>query len=285
MLRRALLLLLLAAPLGAMAQVTFSPTALGKNDCGSSTDNLAISWTSAVTDGTSLQTTDIYKIMVSQSSTCLTTDTTTQQLGSNLAASTLTGAYTLTRSDFLNAAGVTCGTTKTVYVCVTLYATNGTTVRGSAVTGSIKYDLTPPPVPVSLAVSPGDSALYVSWAAGSSSTSSVAADHYEVTMTVVSGAGDSTAVHGPQSFTGTSGRFTGLVNGVTYSATVVAVSAGGNASAPSAAATGTPKPVSDYWAQYKANGGVDPGGCAGGPAGLLSLLGLAVLARTFRRRS
>jgi hypothetical protein len=141
-----------------------------------------------------------------------------------------------------------------------------------------------------VSVQPGDSALYVSWGAGTSTTSSVATDHYEVTMTVTAKGTppDPVTTHAAQSFTGTSGRYTGLVNGVTYAATVVAVSAGGNASDPSAvtaAATGKPQPVLDFWEQYQAAGGLDPGGCAGGPAGVLSLLGVAALVRAIRRRS
>jgi hypothetical protein len=43
--------------------------------------------------------------------------------------------------------------------------------------------------------------------------------------------------------------------------------------------------VNDFFERYKAENGPEEGGCAGGAAGLLSLLGLGAVIRAFRRRS
>jgi hypothetical protein len=72
---------------------------------------------------------------------------------------------------------------------------------------------------------------------------------------------------------------------VLYDVVVSALSAGGNASVGSINGSGTPAPVNDFYTQYKADGGQEEGGCAGGPAGLLSLLGLGAALRLLRRRS
>ena len=89
-----------------------------------------------------------------------------------------------------------------------------------------------------------------------------------------------------QTFTGkTNNRVTGLTNGVTYAVTVRSVSAGGNQSVATAAVSGTPEKVSDFWDQYTKAKGPEQGGCGGGPAGLVSLLGVALVLRGLRRRS
>jgi MYXO-CTERM domain-containing protein len=43
--------------------------------------------------------------------------------------------------------------------------------------------------------------------------------------------------------------------------------------------------VSGFWEQYRADGGIEQGGCGGGPAGALALLGVALALRRLRRRS
>jgi hypothetical protein len=133
---------------------------------------------------------------------------------------------------------------------------------------------------VSVSVAAGDGALYVSWADGTDN--GVAATSYRVTAEAVGNPGDTHT----ESFTGKSNqRISGLTNGVTYSVTVIAVSAGGNRSLASEPVTGTPQHVADFWEQYQEAGGREQGGCGGGPAGVLSLLGVALALRGFRRRS
>jgi NCAIR mutase (PurE)-related protein len=131
---------------------------------------------------------------------------------------------------------------------------------------------------VNVSVEPGDTALFVSWEDGTDST--VAAVSYNVT------AAGSTGTR-TQNFTSVSGlhRVTGLTNGTSYSVTVTSVSAGGNESLASVAATGTPAPVIGFWEEYTKSAGHEQGGCGGGPAGLVSLLGVALALRGLRRRS
>jgi hypothetical protein len=148
--------------------------------------------------------------------------------------------------------------------------------------GSATLVVSPPPVPVAVSVAPGDTALYVSWADGIDN--GVAAASYDVTA--VASSPPNTADTHTQSFTGTSSnRVTGLTNGVTYAVTVRSVSAGSNRSAWTAEVYGTPAPVSDFWDAYQVAGGREQGGCGGGPAGLVSMLGVALALRGLRRRS
>ena len=51
------------------------------------------------------------------------------------------------------------------------------------------------------------------------------------------------------------------------------------------AATGTPQPVTGFWDQYTRRRRREQGGCGGGPAGVVSLLGVALALRGLRRRS
>jgi hypothetical protein len=156
------------------------------------------------------------------------------------------------------------------------------TVIQAGMSGSASLVLSPPPVPVNVSVAAGDSALYVSWADGVAN--GVAAASYEVTA-VASTPPDAADTH-TQSFTGkTNNRVTGLTNSVIYSVTVRSVSAGSNRSEWTAAVFGTPAPVSDFWDVYKSAEGVEQGGCGGGPAGLVSLLGVALALRGLRRKS
>jgi hypothetical protein len=283
--RRLALLLAVLAPSAGLAQsagsVVISPSAFGLADCTSTSTSVTLSWTSTVTPATG----DIYRVFVSTNSSCPTTGTPTggtQLPGGDISATSVTQGYptsgTLTRSEFRTSAGAICTTDATLWVCVQHLASGGTTAKATA-TGSALLEVQPPSVPVSVTVTPGDSALFVSWANGTDSA--VAAASYNVTAVGPS----STRT---QNFTCLSceHRVSGLTNGVTYSVTVTAVSAGGNESGPSTtAATGTPQPVSGFWEQYHDRGGVEPGGCGGGPAGLLSLLGVALALRGLRRRS
>jgi hypothetical protein len=290
MLRRAALLLLLSAPLGARADVTFTPSAFGSSDRTSSA-SYGLAWT--VTSSSAIATGDFYKFTVSSTSTTCPTDSASSltPLQDSIAATSTTQSASSfgTRQDLLSKAGVTATTTSaTVFVCVQLWTSAGATGTPKGTTsGSVTYSTTPPPTPESVVAKPGDSAIYLWWADGSDS--SVAVDHYEVAVTVVAlkpdPALDSISTHS-QTFTGSQKQyFPGLVNGQTYTAKVRSVSASGDKSGwsdPSAEVT--PKPVLDFWDQYHAAGGVEQGGCAGGAAGLLSLVALGGLLRGLRRR-
>jgi hypothetical protein len=285
MIRRLALILALLSPLAGSAQtagnVTILPAAFGVDDCTSTTTAVAISWTTSVTivDG------DLYRVYASTNSTCSTSAVATgTKIGSDFTATSATQSFTggLTRSEFITATGASCtagGAGSTLWVCV--QHVRGTVLQ-AAMSGSATLVLSPPPVPVAVSVAPGDGALYVSWADGAAN--GVAASSYEVTA-VASSPPNAADTH-TQSFTSTtSNRVTGLTNGVTYSVTVRSVSAGSNKSASTAEVLGTPAPVSDFWDAYTAAGGREQGGCGGGAAGLVSLLGVALALRGLRRKS
>jgi hypothetical protein len=288
MIRRLALLVALLLPSAGLAQagsLAVVPTAFGASDCTASPRAVTITWTSSST--VAVVTDDVYRIFLSTGSiACSAATTGVTQFRQDIQASTLTQTYpaagdlALTTSNVIVGASTTCGTTATINVCVQHVGTASTTPKGYAL-GTVTYEAVAPPVPVSVSVQPGDSSLFVTWAAGTST--GVAAASYNVTATPASGAPT------VQGYTGRSNnRISGLINGVTYAVTVTAVSAGGNESvASSPAVSGTPEPVSGFWEQYKNAGGVEQGGCSGGPAGVLALLGvaLALAMRGLRRRS
>jgi hypothetical protein len=284
MTRRLALILALLSPLAGSAQtagnVTILPAAFGVDDCTSTSTSVLLSWTttSAIVDG------DQYRVYVSTNSTCGTTPLTVGKIGSDFAAATPTQSFTggLTRSEFITASGASCsagGAGSTLWVCV--QHVRGTVVQ-AGMSGSATLVVSPPPVPISVSVAPGDTALYVSWADGADN--GVAAASYEVTA-VASTPANAADTH-IQNFTGKTGnRVTGLTNGVTYAVTVRALSAGSNRSAWTTEVLGTPAPVADFWDAYTEAKGREQGGCGGGPAGLVSLLGVALALRGLRRRS
>jgi len=287
MIRRLALILALLSPVAGSAQtagqVNILPAAFGVADCTSTTTSVQLSWTTTQTplDG------DFYKVYVSTSSACTTTAApTATKIGIDFPATSVTQSFVggLTRSEFITASGASCtpgATSPTIWVCVQ-HTRSGTNTIVAAMTGSAPLNLSPPPVPVNVSVAPGDGALYVSWADGVAN--GVAAASYEVTA-VASNPVNAADTH-TQGFTGkTNNRVSGLTNGVVYAVTVRSVSAGSNASAWTAPAYGTPQLVYDFWDQYKLDGGREVGGCGGGPAGLVSLLGVALAMRGLRRRS
>jgi hypothetical protein len=191
--------------------------------------------------------------------------------------------------DFLvNQAGIAdckvAGPTIKIYVCVQQVSTAVGTPLRTSMNGQAQLYRSPPPVPVNLQVAPGDSALYVSWDVNPEGTG-VAASSYDVTA--VADTPPNAADTHTQSFTGTSNnRVSGLTNGVKYKVTVNSVSPGSNPSIQSVEAFGTPAPVSDFWDTYKTEDhGREVGGCGGGSAGLVSLLGVALALRGLRRKS
>lgn len=290
MLRRAALLLCLAAPLGAGAQtLTISPVGpFGLKDCLPATTGyvdptFTLSWTVVPTGTGGFGANDVYRISATTQSTCPTDDT---GLIDTISASSATGAYplsggTLKLSTVIAKAATSCSGTAdvTVGVCVALRRSAGTT-NEVVVRNTFKLQLKPPLAPTSLSVSSGSGALNLTWKAPDS-TSDPAATQYVYT---VSTSDPLDPVVHTDTVGGSPVRVSPLVNGVLYDVSVVALSAGGNAS-PAVTGTGTPQVVNDFFTQYVADGGTEQGGCAGGPAGLLSLLGLGAVVRAFRRRS
>jgi hypothetical protein len=295
MLRRLALLVALLVPTAGLAQATGEvlvvPSTFGRDSCASPAV-ISIAWYSLVTPLTATQsvTPDFYRIKVSNTSGCADSSgsVVTGTLVDTITASAQAQRYptapdTLTALELFNLAGVTSCTAAaaTIYVCVEHWPWGGgassATPKWKGI-GQAKLEVGDPPVPASVSVTPGDSSLFVSWTDGTST--GVTATSYDVTAVGASGTVT-------QNFTGKSNqRLPGLTNGVTYTVTVTAVSAGGNRSIASEAATGVPQHVSDFWEQYQdIPGHREQGGCGGGPAGVLSLLGVALALRGLRRRS
>jgi hypothetical protein len=296
MIRRLALIVALLSPVSALAQavgtVLITPTAFGSADCGSAAA-VTLTWTSSASFVAGAN--EIYGVWVSHTdATCPSSGNPpgTQLPGGNITATATTQTYltALTRGDLIAKAGITtCDTNQTIFVCVQHWPSAETTgqAKGTAV-GSAKLEVEAPPVPVNPFAETGDSALFVTWSDGTKkpdgTTSTVAALSYNVTAVAIDPA-DPADTH-TQNFTGKfRQRISGLTNTVTYSVTVTSLSAGTNESAPSVATTGTPQAVDGFWEQYQADQGVEQGGCSGGQAGLISLLGVALGLRRFRRRS
>ncbi len=288
MIRRLALIVALLSPVSALAQaagtVVLTPSAFGPSDCTSTTTSVNLSWTSS---GTFLAG-DTFSVYVAMSQNCPASATPTPTgtlLATGLVAASASGTYpvtgTLTRKDFLDKAGVVACGASTIHVCVQHWTGSGTglSVKGTA-TGSADLVVSPASIPVNVTVAPGESALFVSWADGTDSA--VPAVSYNVTAVSSTPPETHTA-----NFNGrTNQRLSGLTNGVTYAVTVTSVSAGGIESQPSVGVvTGTPQAVNGFWEQYTAGEHREQGGCSGGQAGLISLLGVALALRGLRRRS
>jgi uncharacterized protein (TIGR03382 family) len=83
----------------------------------------------------------------------------------------------------------------------------------------------------------------------------------------------------------TSKSIDGLINGTTYVVQAFALDEVDNVSQPSPEQTGTPEASNGFWAEYKADGGHDTGGCSASGAAMPSVLGaLGVLVALLRRR-
>jgi hypothetical protein len=187
-----------------------------------------------------------------------------------------------TASTLLSSVGIQClGASATLFVCV---FTSGTNTNPIA-TGSVPLDLVSPAAPVLVSVSGGDGSLTAVWTLGTGSAdagTTGSANNFTVTATPADGSPGQRST----TFTGagtTSGRVTGLINGVLYNVTVTALTIGSNPSPPSNELPGTPVVVNDFWRLYQNAGGREQGGCGTGAAGLAALLALAPLLWRKRR--
>ncbi len=301
MLRRAALLVCLAAPFGTAAQtagdMTFYidggvTTAIGQSAC-STTPALSMQWNIQFASGTTAIPTDAtYKITASSSAT--TTDCTASNafvVNDSIPAISSTQSYptssdpTLSPDALVSGVQLSCSQTTdaTIYVCVRLYCPSSATtctpgnVIGSA-TGTLALQLQAPAAPTGISVTSGDSRLYVSWTA-SAGTPEATSYRAVATSTV------DTSFSRSCTTSQTSCTITGLENGVTYSVVVYATSSGGNEGpASDPAVMGTPEPVKDFWAVYHDAGGREQGGCGMGGAGALAFLGAAAALLLRRRR-
>jgi len=309
MLRRALLLACLMAPLGAeAADVTFSdPGPFLVSECQAD-PSMTITWT--VTTTSVIEASSTYRILALRSGDAGCAITTvvdgasdSQVIVKGLAAhvgtsgKTPSATYpgyggtstnTLNLSDVVAAAGATCAgaANQTITVCVQLLMGDGSYVTSSS--GTLTLEREPPAPPRNVTVAPGDHALIASWDAPTTSNTEVSryrAEAYACTDaagTTCSSTVTASATTG--NATSRSVRISGLTVGTTYKVFVYAVSAKGVDSTPAGPALGVPIETFDYWERYQGMDGPEQGGCAGGPAGALSLLALAAAAALRRRR-
>lgn len=309
MLRRALLLACLLAPLGAAADdVTFSdPGPFLVSECQAD-PSMTITWT--VTTTSAIEANSTYRILALRSgdagcaiTTVVDGTSDSQVIVKGLAAHVGTAGKTpaatypgyggtststLNFSDITAAAGATCAgaANQTLTVCVQLLKGDGTYVTSSS--GTLKLEREPPAAPRNVTVAPGDHALIVSWDAPSTTNTEVSRYRAEAyACTDAAGTSCSSTVTASASTgnaTVRSVRIAGLTVGTTYRVLVYSVSAKDVDSTPAGPALGVPIETYDFWEQYQGMNGPEQGGCAGGPAGALSLLALAAAAGLRRRR-
>jgi hypothetical protein len=263
--------------------LTLGDNLVSRADCvaASSTD-VSMSW-----DLGSI-TADHIVILASTSSGCA--DTTTTGITTNALVDDLSNSQTsypvsgdsaITVQDVIGATGVDVGACggddKAVYICVRAVDSSGDTVAKASAKFTIQTEVPPPPVISGVNV--GESALWVTWSAGTA-VSGAAAD--SKTYKVFASA-NGTTVESAET-TSTTLRLAGLTNLQTYDLWVVAYSSAGNASADSETSAGTPQHVVDFWEAYQAAGGQETGGCGQGSAGELSALAAIGWLAARRRR-
>jgi len=180
--------------------------------------------------------------------------------------------------------GGATGVNQDLFVCVQA-KTPATVVGGTdtITTGSaqITVDSVPPPTPTDTKAESLDGGLRVTWSMPSDVGNTA---RFKVFAKPATGDEKQTTIDGATSRTT---DITGLTNGTEYTVTVSSVDnfgsstrgTLGNESPRSVPAAGTPQPVEDFYQRYRRLGGTETGGCAGAPAGLAALAGLALLLR------
>ena len=287
--RRLALLALVAAPVLARAQsLSFVESndqdqVISIKECnGTVVDNITLNWTISSTSAAT------YDLWISDQADCPPASTTSTahvtELASGVSASgSFPTSGTLPIQTMLNDVSIAnCDPAATnLYVCM---FSAGTTTSPVA-TLNVPLDFATPPAPVQNPLTPGDSALNVSWQAGNGTVDggTGAVNSWKIYY------GLSGTSPLPSSFTvtnasATSARITGLTNGVAYDVQVSALTVSANESPLSNVETGTPEPVDDFWRLYKSDGGSEQGGCAAGAGGLMALLALLPVALRLRRR-
>jgi hypothetical protein len=186
------------------------------------------------------------------------------------------GTATLPTATFVTGAGYTCASgSQTLYVCVDFYPYETgnipATVPTGVAVGVLELSTSAPAAPGQPTTDPGDERLRVNFSAPSGG-----ADRYRLVATPVDAAADPGGTR-TREVTSSGNYIEGLVNDVTYTVQVVALSIAGNPSPPSPSTTGTPRAVDDFWDTYRNANGDEEGGCGLPGAGALALLGLSAL--------
>ena len=304
---RALLLLCPLAVVPALGRaqtaagtMTFTETNVagggGRNDkviniaeCTGNGDTLQLDWTMTTAWASTWST---YRLFATTASDC--SSATTNLLAPDVAVSANSATGTVAgvdvRTKITAPLGVTCGGTppSTIRLCASVYDTNAAAV-GVTATMVVAFDFALPDPPIGVGTTPGDGALNVSWTGATSGAAT--ATSFTATATAVAPAAGQTCNAGGASggsctvTGGTSCRIGGLTNFACYQVTVIGFSDSNNPSAASAAATGVPVPVDDFWKHYQDAGGREQGGCGLGGDGPLALLALLPLVARLRRRN
>jgi uncharacterized protein (TIGR03382 family) len=303
MLRRATLLLLLLLPGFALGQtstgtvtanITTSTQAVGqanRAECASTTSlstwNLVTTLTPVLANG------DTWRLVTAASgSACLTTGNLPTGVLQDVVATAASQSITAVP---VNAMATTAGVTtctQAIDVAVNLcvyYLPGGLTTNWQlAAQGTFTFQLAIPPKPTITGSSPGDSQLGVNVVSGTVTATETATKSVTFTVSCTPPAGGASVTGGP----GNSGTIvcSGLTNGTAYTVTATGQSVAGNvgpvsdAFGPSSATT--PLPFLSFWEVYKADGGVEAGGCGTGGAGAIApALALLGLLAARRRRS
>jgi len=300
MLRRATLLLCLL-PAAALAQTTAPgvTTALvttqgiaglaNRAECTSTTSisnwTIASSVTPVIVNG------DRYRLgAATQTTGCTTSGTIPAGISQDVLA---TGSTQAVNGVFVSAIATTasvgsCSQANDVPIAICVYYLPGGSITNWQLVsqGTFVFQLAIPPKPTISSVTPGDSQLSVSVAAGTATATETATRSVTYGITCTPSLGGGAPSTGGPSNVGTV-VCGGLTNSTPYTVTAQASSQAGNSGAVSDVAgpnaSTTPLPFLNFWQIYKGQGGVEQGGCstsgAGALAPVLALLGLLAVRR------
>lgn len=293
---RALAVLLLAPSL-ALAQTagqvtltvtdrtTFDKTQVNRAECGSTATSLSIQFLPSMASGATFAAgSDWYRIFASTSA-CVGTQPSSGLLAEQLASGNASVQTVNASGDALRAAlGFSCTQAgdSTYYLCVYLTDNAKATVKGTAASAALTFQMAVPPAPA-VSGQPANGAVNVTVTPGT--TTATATATAGITYQAQASATGQPTVTAPSPPTSsTSFRLDNLANNVDYTVVAWAFSSAGNQSGPSVPpALVRPLPFVSFWEAYQADGGREQGGCGGG-AGPLSALALLPLALRRRRR-
>ena len=261
-------------------------------DLGDEAMDVGLTWNFALASGTTWAAGGTYQLYAANQTTAAgvssgTSCTEPASTSTTFTVNTVGGETTIDTQSVTSAVGFSmleiataagygkCDADHAIYLCMQWSGPSGE-VGWATATINLRVDL--PAAPTSVTASPGDGRLHVGWSAGTggAATSST----YKALAT-----GADSVPHFSSQVSGSSAVISGLTNNQDYSVVVYAFSAANNPGAASAAITGTPQAVEDFWKHYKNAGGADSGGCATGVAGAFALLGSGALLALRRRRS
>lgn len=165
------------------------------------------------------------------------------------------------------------------------WISGGTLTQASV---NVKYALANPTPPASVAITPGDSHLRLSWSPGNSAETIATYDVHVVPQGTTSDGGVADRVTVTNADVDHTDNGSALQNDAGYTVTVVARDTYGNVSGPSTPVLATPVYSADFYAHYRDDGGSALGGhgCATGsaPAWIAAVaIALALLLRRRRR--